>query len=175
MGGRGVELHVPPRGRSAVGRVGTCETLDQSEEVGMESSTPRRILIVAYRTAGTPGLLDEVRRRAARGRCRFVLLVPRPYWDPETEEAALTLELAIPLLEEAAGGQVEGRIGDTDPLVAVRETLEREPFDEVIVSTLPARVSHWLHRDLPSRMEQLGIPVTVVTARTSSRHLLAKR
>ena len=141
----------------------------------MESSTPRRILIVAYRTAGTPGLLDEVRRRAAQGRCRFVLLVPRPYWDPETEEAALTLELAIPLLDEAAGGHVEGLIGDSDPLVAVREALEREPFDEVIVSTLPARVSQWLHRDLPSRVEQLGVPVTVVTARTSSRRLLAKR
>ena len=85
------------------------------------------------------------------------LLVPRPYWDPETEEAALTLELAIPLLEEAAGGHVEGLIGDTDPLVAVRETLERQPFDEVIVSTLPARVSHWLHRDLPSRVEHRHI------------------
>ena len=139
----------------------------------MESSTPRRILVVAYRTAGTPGLLDEVRRRAAQEPSRFVLLVPRPYWDPETEEAALTLELAIPLLEEAAGGPVEGRIGD--PLGAVRETLEREPFDEVIVSTLPARVSHWLRRDLPSRVEQLGVPVTVVTARTSSRRPLAER
>ena len=141
----------------------------------MESSTARRILIVAYRTAGTPGLLDEVGRRAAQTQCRFVLLVPRPYWDPETEEAALTLELAIPLLEEAAGSQVEGLIGDTDPLVAVRQTLEREPFDEVIVSTLPARVSHWLHRDLPSRVEQLGVPVTVVTAKTSSRRLLTER
>ena len=105
----------------------------------------------------------------------FVLLVPRPYWDPETEEAALPLELAIPLLEEAAGGHIEGLIGDTDPLVAVRETLEREPFDEVIVSTLPARVSHWLRRDLPSRVEQLGVPVTVVTARTSSRRLLTEQ
>jgi hypothetical protein len=104
-----------------------------------------------------------------------VLLVPRPYWDPETEEAALTLELAIPLLEDAAGGQVEGRIGDADPFVAVRDTLEREPFDEVIVSTLPARVSHWLRRDLPSRVEHLGVPVTVVTARTSSRRPLAER
>jgi hypothetical protein len=141
----------------------------------MESSTLTRILIVAYRTAGTPGLLDAVRSRAAQERCRFVLLVPRPYWDPETEEAALTLELAIPLLEEAAGGRVEGLIGDADPLVAVRQTLEREPFDEVIVSTLPARVSHWLHRDLPSRVEQLGVPVTVVTATTSSRRLLAER
>jgi hypothetical protein len=70
----------------------------------VESSTPKRILIVAYRTAGTPGLLDEVRSRAAQERCRFVLLVPRPYWDPETEEAALTLELAIPLLEEGRAG-----------------------------------------------------------------------
>jgi Mrp family chromosome partitioning ATPase len=84
------------------------------------------------------------------------------------------LELAIPLLEEAARGHVEGLIGDTDALVAARETLEREPFDEVIVSTLPARVSHRLHRDLPSRLEQLGVPVTVVTARTSSRRLLTE-
>jgi hypothetical protein len=150
-------------------------TLGLSEEFDMEPAISRRILIVAYRTAGTPGLLDEVRSRAAQERCRFVLLVPRPYWDPETKEAALTLELAIPLLEDAAGGQVEGRIADTDPLVAVREALEREPFDEVIVSTLPARVSHWLHRDLPSRAEQLGVAVTVVTARTSSRRLLAER
>ena len=108
-------------------------------------------------------------------RCRFVLLVPRPYWDPETDEAALTLELAIPLLEDATGGHVKGVIGDTDPLVAVREALDREPFDEVIVSTLPARVSHWLRRDLPSRVEQLGVPVTVVTARTSSRRLVTER
>ena len=141
----------------------------------MESSTPRRILIVAYRTAGTPGLLDEVRRRAAQEPSRFVLLVPRPYWDPETEEAALTLELAIPLLEEAAGGHVGGLIGDSDPLVAVREALEREPFDDVIISTLPARVSHWLRRDLPARVEHLGVPVTVVTARPSSRRPLAER
>jgi hypothetical protein len=141
----------------------------------VESSTPRSILIVAYRTAGTPGLLDEVRRRANEGPCRFVLLVPRPYWDPETEEAALALELAVPLLEDATGGRVEALIGDTDPLVAVREMLERERFDEVIVSTLPARVSHWLHRDLPSRVEQLGVPVTVVTAKASSRRLLTER
>ena len=113
----------------------------------MESSTPKRILIVAYRTAGTPRLLDEVRSRAAQERCRFVLLVPRPYWDPATRRPALTLELAIPLLEEAARGHVEGLIGDSDPLVAVRETLKREPFNEVIVSTPPARASHWLHRD----------------------------
>jgi len=113
-----------------------------------------------------------VLERAPQGPCRFTLLVPRPYWDPDTEEAALTLELAIPVLEEAAGGHVEGRIGEVDPLVAVRDAVEREHFDEVIVSTLPARVSHWLKRDLPSQVERLGLPVTVVTAKTSTRDLL---
>jgi hypothetical protein len=138
----------------------------------VESSTPRRVLIVAYRTAATPALLDAVRDRATRAPVRFTLLVPRPYWDPDTEEAALTLELALPLLDQAADDRVEGLVGDPDPLVAVQDTLAREPFDEVIVSTLPARVSHWLRRDLPSRVEQLGLPVTVVTAK-ATRHPIA--
>lgn len=141
----------------------------------MEASGARSILIVAYRTAATPLLLEQVRRRAGQAPCRFTLLVPRPYWDPDTDEAAVTLELAIPLLEEAAGGHVDGRIGDVDPLAAVREALDREHIDEVIVSTLPARVSHWLRRDLPSQVERLGLPVTVVTAKTSTRELLAPR
>jgi hypothetical protein len=86
----------------------------------VESSTPRRILIVAYRTAATPALIEAVRQRAARGSVSFTLLVPRPYWDPDTEEAALTLELALPLLDEAVGDRVEGLVGDPDPFVAVR-------------------------------------------------------
>ena len=80
-----------------------------------------------------------------------------------------TLELAIPLLEEAAGGHVHGIIGDTDPFVAVRETVTKIGIDEIIISTLPARVSHWLRRDLPHRVEQFGLPVTVVTAQQSER------
>jgi hypothetical protein len=49
-----------------------------------------------------------------------------------------------------------------DPRFAVRKTLEGEPFDEVIVAMLPARVSHWLHRDLPSRVEQFGVSVKLL-------------
>jgi len=133
------------------------------------SPPPRRVLIVANRTAATPALLAEVRERAAREPCRFTLLVPRPFWDPDTEESAVTLELAIPLLEEAAGDHVDGVVGDMDPLVAVRGALDREPFDEVIVSTLPTHVSHWLRFDLPARVRRLGVPVTVVTARGANR------
>jgi hypothetical protein len=137
----------------------------------MEASTPRRVLIVANRTAATPALIEEVRSRAAQGACRFTLLVPRAFWDADTEESAITLELAIPLLDEAAGSHVQGLIGDTDPFVAVAGALEGADYDEVIVSTLPARLSHWLHLDLPARVRRLGLPVTVVTARRSERRL----
>lgn len=131
----------------------------------------RRILIVAHRTAASPKLLAAVTERAASGPCRFTLLVPRPYWDPDTEEAAITLELAIPLLDAAAGSHVQGIVGATDPYEAVRQTLEREKYDEVIVSTLPARVSRWLHLDLAHRIERLGMPVRVVTAEQAERNL----
>jgi hypothetical protein len=137
----------------------------------MPESSPARVLIVANRTAATPALIRAVRDRVRRGPATFALLVPQlaaevVYGD---EEARKTIELAIPLLEEAAGGEVTPLIGPTDALLAVERTLVHEHFDEVIVSTLPERVSHWLRRDLPTRIERLGIPVTVVRARTARR------
>jgi hypothetical protein len=132
-----------------------------------------RILVVANRTAATPALIEAVRDRARRGRCSFALLVPQlacevPYGD---EEARNTLELAIPLLEEAAGGEITPMIGPADAFLAVERVLVHEHFDEVIVSTLPERVSQWLKRDLPSRVERLEIPVTVVRAKEPRRPL----
>jgi hypothetical protein len=140
-----------------------------------EQNQPARVLIVAHRTAATPQLLAQVQSRAARSPCRFTLLVPRPLWDPDTEESALTLELAIPLLDEAAGGHVDGIVGESDPFHAVKAALEQQRFDEVIISTLPARVSHWLHIDLPARVQRLGLPVTVVTAKKADRQITAAR
>lgn len=133
----------------------------------------KRILIVAHRTAATPKLLDAVAERAARGPCTFTLLVPRPYWDPDTEEAAITLELAIPLLDAAAGSHVRGSVGATDPYEAVSEALKHESYDEVMVSTLPQRVSRWLHLDLAHRIARLGVPVSVVTAEQAERTISA--
>jgi hypothetical protein len=141
----------------------------------MASTASARVLIVAHRTAATPLLLNAVRARARRSPCSFTLLVPRPYWDPDTDEAAATLELAIPLLEEAAGAHVDWIIGDTDPFIAAREAVTTIGIDEIIISTLPARVSQWLRRDLPHRVEQFGLPVTVVTARQSERALSERR
>ena len=135
------------------------------------TTAPRRVLVIANRTAATPMLLEQVRRRASEGACRFTLLVPRAFWDADTEESALTLELAIPLLEDAAGGRVEGLVGDQDPFVAASAALEAGSYDELIVSTLPARVSHWLHIDLPTRLQRFGLPVTVITAKKADRPL----
>jgi hypothetical protein len=125
----------------------------------MEAAT-RRILVVANRTAGTPLLLELVHKRAEQGPCSFTLLIPN---EPRKGAADWTLETAIPLLERAAGGPVHGLLGEADPFEAVRSALQQEAFDEAIISTLPKRVSEWLRRDLPHRVEKLGIPVTTIT------------
>ena len=140
----------------------------------MESSAPARVLVVAHKTAATPGLLQAVRERAARGPATFTLLVPNTTHglhrvidpeDQEQSEAQDVVELAVPLLEEAAGGPVESIIGDPSPMNAVQDAINLHGFDEVILSTLPARVSKWLRLDLPSKVTGLGLPVTTVTAR----------
>jgi len=140
----------------------------------MESSAqPIRVLVVANRTAATPALLAAVRERAERGPCRFTLLVPNTssglerLADPEDHadtEAKATLELALPLLEEVAGAPVTGMVGAPEPLDAIQDAVNLHGFDEIILSTLPTRVSRWLKLDLPSKVGGLGLPVTTVTA-----------
>jgi hypothetical protein len=136
-------------------------------------SSEARVLIVANKTAATPALLEAVRERAARGGATFTLLVPNPAHglhalvDPEDQsrtEAEQTLELALPLLETAAGGPVDGMIGVPEPLAAIQDAINIHGFDELIISTLPQRASKWLKLDLPSKAAGLGLPVTTVIA-----------
>jgi hypothetical protein len=141
----------------------------------MEST---RVLVVANKTAATPQLIECVRERAAKGPCEFTLLVPNTTHglhkvvDPEDQsrgEAEAVIELALPLLEEAAGAPVDAMIGVPEPLAAIQDAVNLHGFDELIISTLPTRVSKWLHLDLPSKAAGLGLPVTTVTARSRER------
>ncbi len=137
------------------------------------SETAPRVLIVANRTAATEALLDAVRRRAQAGPARFHLLVPATprglhrVVDPEDagwEEAAAQLEVALELLREAAGSPVTGHVGCADPTAAIADVLNDRTVHEIIISTLPRRLSRWMHIDLPSKVRGMGLPVTHVEA-----------
>ncbi|HEY0517423.1 MAG TPA: hypothetical protein VGD00_09905 [Solirubrobacteraceae bacterium] len=136
------------------------------------AESPTRILIVAHKTAATQPLLDAVAQRAASGPAVFTLLVPNAAHglhklvDPEdldATEAQAVLDQALPLLSDAAGADVDGFVGSTDPTVAIHDALNLRGFDEVIISTLPTKVSRWLKLDLPSKVSGMGVPVTTVT------------
>jgi hypothetical protein len=127
----------------------------------MDAETPHRTLVVANRTAATPLLIEEVRRRAHERPTAFALLIPDV---ASRKHADWTLELGTELLARAARRPVEGLIGGRDPFESIRDVLADAAFDDVIISTLPRRTSEWLRRDLPHRVERLGVPVTVITS-----------
>lgn len=134
-------------------------------------SEPVRVLVVAHQTAATPALLDEVRFRARSGPVTFHLLVPRnPHGmhkvvDPQDtgdDEANEVLAQALPKLSQAAGDTVSGSLGDPEPLSAIQDAVNLGSYDEIIISTLPRRLSRWLKLDLVSKTRGLGLPVTHV-------------
>jgi hypothetical protein len=134
--------------------------MPSDKEGHVESSQPRRVLIVANRTAATPTLLDRIKELASERPSAFALLIPDA---ASAEHTDWTLELALPLLERAARGPVEGLAREGEPFEAIRRAVEQGSYDQILISTLPKRVSQWLRRDLPRRVQALGLPVEVVT------------
>jgi hypothetical protein len=133
---------------------------------------------VAHKTAATQPLLDAVAARAAQGPARFTLLVPNPAHglhrvvdaeDQGSDEAQSVVRHAVPLIEQAAGSHVDAIIGDPNPLDAIHDAVNVHGFDEIIISTLPARISKWLRLDLPAKLNGLGLPVTTVTPREEAK------
>ena len=149
-----------------------------------------RYLVVANQTLDSDELAALVRERTAEGPCEFWLVVPAtPVKDlasnampvpmpvmggvltvpgpPEEARrlAQMNLDAAVKKLS-AAGANVKGAVADPDPVRAVAEAVSSREFDEIIVFTLPPRLSRWLHQDLPTRLQhEFHLPVTDVVVK----------
>jgi hypothetical protein len=130
-----------------------------------------RVLVVANRTAESPELLEALKQRAAQGECRFTLLVPAtPHgiaWAADMhaggDEAEHHREAFVEELRQEGLDVAAAKVGDPDPLAAICDECNFTEYDELIVSTLPLKLSKWLHVDLPRKAEAAtGLSVTHV-------------
>ena len=134
---------------------------------------PRRVLVVANQTAGSPALIAELRDHAQRGPARFHLVVPAlnsrlRHWLSDTDDAVSTArrrsEDAVAALR-SHGLSMTVEVGDSVPLLAIEDALAQFPADEIVISTLPPDRSHWLEHDLVDLARgRFGIPVGHVVA-----------
>jgi GABA permease len=132
----------------------------------------RRYLVVANQTLGGGHLLSLLRELGEKP-STFHVLVPAtpPVEHPWTEAEASAiarrrLEIALERFRKV-GLEVTGEVGDARPLQAIDDVLDRESFDEIVLSTLPPRFSRWLKLDLVHRVEAAyRLPVRhVISAR----------
>ena len=123
--------------------------------------TPR-YLIVAHKTLGGDHLIEHVKALRAQGPCRFHLLVPVEHpmgaWSDGQCQAAARRALQAGL-DRFHDERIiaDGEIGDANPVYAAGVVIRREgpgAFTGMILSTLPAGPSRWLHLDVPTRMRR---------------------
>jgi hypothetical protein len=136
-----------------------------------------RVLVVANRTAESPELLAALHARAVHGPCEFTLLVPStPHglaWaanmhDAGNEEAEQHRGAFVEELRGEGLDVADAKVGDGDPLAAISDECNFNEYDELIVSTLPLKISKWLRVDLPRKAEAAtGLPVTHVVGSES--------
>ena len=66
------------------------------------------------------------------------------------------------LLRRAGAADVEEVDGGDDAALRVHELVRDKSCDEVIVSTVHHHLDRWRHHDLPRRLADLSVPVTVI-------------
>ena len=138
----------------------------------------RRYLVVANQTLGGDQLTAKVAEYMDAGPCRFYLVVPVTNTEGSDRWFTGGLEGVLPgaykIARTLAGGRLQhelGRLREADgevvdpmPLDAIRKLAIREDVDEVIVSTLPRRLSRWMAMDLPHRVRRAtSVPVTHIS------------
>ena len=135
------------------------------------------VLVVANRTAGSAELLQALRERADQGPARFHLVVPASprgaswAFDMHSGQDAAEhdLEGALQRIRDL-GLEVDGEVGDPDPVAAVSDSAHAGSYDEVIVSTLPKHLSKWLKLDVAHKVAHTtGLPVTHVEGKSTAK------
>ncbi|HEX3291857.1 MAG TPA: hypothetical protein VHR46_10725 [Gaiella sp.] len=117
------------------------------------SGEPQHVLVVANETLAGEELLDAVRRRAAEGPIRAVVIAPvnEPsagyvvYRNSRRATAGRRIDRMIAELR-AAGIPAHGDVFEGGPVAAVADVLALEDIDELIVSTHPEEKSGWLRK-----------------------------
>jgi phosphopantetheine adenylyltransferase len=136
------------------------------------------VLVVANETLVGGELADAVKRRAAQGPIRVLVVAPvsQPregyvvYRDSRRAAAGRRLDRTIAALREA-GIPAHGGVFDDEPLAAVKDVLASEEIDEIIVSTHPETKSGWLRKNLLDEIRRAagGRPVEHVVSDIASR------
>lgn len=135
------------------------------------------ILVVANQTAASADLLKTLQARASKAPIRVQFVIPPDgRGAAKREEAERRLDEALERLREA-GIDATGQVGDCDALTAVTDAYDPMRHDEILVSTLPASVSHWLGIDLPARIArrtnalvtQVAAPESIAAPRAYAR------
>jgi GABA permease len=135
-----------------------------------------KVLVVANRTAGSTELLNALRDRADQGAAEFHLVVPASprgaswMFDMNSghDAAEHDLDGALARIRDL-GLEVDGEVGDPDPVAAVSDSAHAGAYDEVMVSTLPKHLSKWLKVDVARKIAHAtGLPVKHVEAHSRS-------
>lgn len=152
-----------------------------------ERDAPRRVLVVGNATLRAQRLQQALRDKSGEGGVTFRLVVPAVRQSPVSgehawfrtvgdvahprEEDLSGRTLAQHRLDEAvarlrdAGIEIEGIVGDPDPMRATADALQTFKADEIMLATLPRAESGWLNADLHTELEhRFRLPVTVVPA-----------
>ena len=110
------------------------------------------ILVLANQTASSEELLSTLEARGPREDVKLEFVVPPVGPDADScREAERRLEEALQVAREA-GFEATGSVGSCDALSSVVDAYDPGRHDEILVSTLPASISHWLGIDLPARV-----------------------
>jgi hypothetical protein len=134
-----------------------------------------RVLVVANQTAESEELLAALQARADQGAVEFTVLIPAtPHgvaWaanmhaDTGQAEAELHKDAMLERMRATGIDVKEAKVGDADALAAICDEVNFNQYDELIVSTLPLKISKWLRVDLPRKAQAAtGLPVLHITA-----------